>query len=102
MSKTVTVGLSLAMGLAIGVAGGSRLINPPAEAQTAAAPASFSAVPGAIGAQDISGPYEVQEGWAKDLSTLPGHEKWSYGGAVGNFAESPNRVFMRGVVELPA
>ena len=102
MGKTVTVGLSLAMGLAIGVAGGSRLINPSAEAQTAATPASFSAVPGAIGAQDISGPYEVQEGWPKDLSTLPGHEKWTYGGARGIFAESPNRVFLLGGGELPA
>src|SRR6266436_7464008 len=102
MSKTVTVGLSLAMGLAIGVAGGSRLINPPAEAQTATTPASFSAVPGAIGAEDISGPYEVQEGWPKDLSTLPGHEKWTYGGARGIFAESPNRVFLLGGAELPA
>src|SRR5262249_21408947 len=81
MSKTVTVGLSLAMGLAIGVAGGSRLINAPAEAQTATTPASFSAVPGAIGEQDISGPYEVQQGWPKDLATLPGHEKWTFGGA---------------------
>src|SRR6266853_1846274 len=102
MSKTVTVGLSLAMGLAIGIAGGSRLINPPAKAQTAAAPASFSAVPGAIGEQDISGPYQVQAGWPKDLSTLPGHEKWTYGGARGIFAESPNRVFLLGGGELPA
>src|SRR5262252_9685502 len=102
MSKTVTVGLSLAMGLAIGVAGGSRLVNRPAEAQTAATPASFGAVPGAIGAEDISGPYEVQEGWPKDLSTLPGHEKWTYGGARGIFAESPNRVFLLGGGELPA
>jgi hypothetical protein len=102
MSKTVTVGLSLAMGLAIGVAAGSRFMNPPAEAQTAATPASFGAVPGAVGAEDISGPYEVQEGWPKDLATLPGHEKWTYGGARGIFAESPNRVFLLGGGELPA
>src|SRR5712671_1196089 len=101
MGKTVTVGLSLAMGLAIGVAGGSRLINPSAEAQTAATPASFSAVPGAIGAEDISGPYEVQAGWPKDLATLPGHDKWTYGSARGIFAESPNRVFLLGGGELP-
>src|SRR5258708_4717350 len=101
MSKTITVGLSLAMGLAIGVAGGSRFMNPPAEAQTAATPASFGAVPGAVGAEDISGPYEVQEGWPKDLATLPGHEKWTYGGARGIFAESPNRVFLLGGGELP-
>src|SRR5215472_17132651 len=93
MNKTVTVVSALAVGLAAGIAAGSRLMNAPAEAQTAPAPASFSAVPGAIGAEDISGPYEVVEGWPKDLSTLPGHEKWTYGGARGVFAESPNRVF---------
>jgi hypothetical protein len=58
-------------------------------------------VPGAIGEQDISGPYEVVQGWPKDLSTLPGHEKWTYGGARGIFAESPNRVFLLGGGELP-
>jgi sugar lactone lactonase YvrE len=102
MNKTVTIVSALAVGLVVGIAGSSRLMNPPAEAQTAAAPASFSAVPGAIGAQDISGPYEVVQGWPKDLSTLPGHEKWTYGGARGIFAESPNRVFLLGGGELPA
>jgi hypothetical protein len=101
MSKTVTIGLALAVGLAVGIAGGSRLLNPPAEAQTAAT-TSFSAVPGAIGAQDVSGPYEVQAGWPKDLATLPGHDKWTYGSARGIFAESPNRVFLLGGAELPA
>src|SRR3984893_1164001 len=57
--------------------------------------------PDAIGAEDISGPYEVQQGWPKDLSTLPGHENWTYGGARGVFAESPNRVFLLGGGELP-
>src|SRR6187397_905688 len=103
MSKTVAIGLSLAVCLAGGIAGGSRLLTPPAEAQTQrAAPPSFSAVPGAIGAQDISGPYEVQAGWPKDLATLPGHEKWTYGAARGIFAESPNRIFLLGGAELPA
>ncbi len=102
MSKTVTIVSALAVGLAVGMTAGGWLMNPPAEAQTAAGPASFSAVPGAIGAQDVSGPYEVQAGWPKDLSTLPGHEKWTYGGARGIFAESPNRVFLLGGGELPA
>src|SRR5882757_4840074 len=101
MNKTVTIVSALAAGMAVGISGGSQLMNSPAEAQTAAAPASFSAVPGAIGAQDVSGPYEVQEGWPQDLATLPGHEKWTYGGARGIFAESPNRVFLLGGGELP-
>src|SRR5207249_7271145 len=46
-------------------------------------------------------PYEVVQGWPQDLSTLPGHEKWSYGGARGIFAESPNRVYLLGGGELP-
>ena len=58
-------------------------------------------MPDAIGAEDISGPYEVVEGWPKDLSTLPGHEKWTFGGARGIFAESPNRVYLLGGGELP-
>src|SRR5262245_5094370 len=95
MRKTVTIVSTLAVGVAIGVAGGNHLLNLPAGAQMAG-PTSFSAVPGAIGEQDISGPYQVQAGWPKDLATLPGHDKWTYGGARGIFAESPNRVFMLG------
>src|SRR5437899_5550660 len=100
MNRTVTIVFALSVGVAIGVTGGSRLVNLSAEAQTAAM-TSFSAVPGAIGEQDISGPYQVQQGWPKDLSTLPGHEKWTYGGARGVFAESPNRIYLLGGGELP-
>src|SRR5499425_3292138 len=100
MNRTVTIVFALSIGVAIGVTGGSRLINLAAQAQMAAT-TSFSAVPDAIGEQDISGPYQVQQGWPKDLSTLPGHEKWTYGGARGIFAESPNRVFLLGGGELP-
>jgi hypothetical protein len=100
MNRTGTIIFALAVGVAIGAAGGSRLVNLGAEAQTTML-ASYSAVPGAIGEEDISGPYQVQRGWPKDLSTLPGHEKWTYGGARGVFAESPNRVFLLGGAELP-
>jgi NHL repeat len=101
MSKTVTIVLSLAVGVAVGTAIGSWLLNP-AGAQMAAATASLSALPSAVGEEDVSGPYEVQRGWPKDLTTLPGHEKWTFGGARGIFAESPNRVFLLGGGELPA
>src|SRR6188474_1128765 len=100
MSKMSTVVLGLAIGLAIGIAVGRGMI-PVAQGETAAPSTSFSAVPDAIGAQDISGPYEVVPGWPKDLSTLPGHEKWTFGGARGIFAESPNRVYLLGGGELP-
>ena len=101
MSKTTTVVTALAAGVALGLAGGSWLMSLPAGAQAPASPTSFSAVPNAIGAQDISGPYDVVEGWPKDLSALPGHDKWTYGGARNVFAESPNRVFLLGGGELP-
>lgn len=61
----------------------------------------FAAVPGAIGSEDLTGPYEVVKGWPKDISTLPGNEKWTYGAGQGVFAESPNRVFMLFRGELP-
>ena len=107
MSRTATAVLALVVGLAAGIPLGGRLMpasssTPPAAlAAGAGTGAAASAVPAAIGAEDVSGPYEVVEGWPQDLSTLPGHEKWTYGGARGIFAESPNRVFLLGGGELP-
>ena len=40
MSKTVTIGLSLAVGLGVGLVAGSRFMSPQAEAQMAAQPVS--------------------------------------------------------------
>ena len=72
MNKTTVIIVSaLGAGLIVGIAVGGRLMNP-AEAQAPAT--SFSAVAGAIGEQDISGPYQVQQGWPKDLATLPDHD----------------------------
>ncbi|MGH9254142.1 MAG: hypothetical protein ACRD3C_06185 [Vicinamibacterales bacterium] len=102
MNKTVTLLLTLAVGLAAGIPLGGRLMSPSAEAEsTTASSSSAAAVADAIGAQDISGPYDVQEGWPKDLASLPNHEQWTYGGARGIFAESPNRVYLLGGGELP-
>jgi len=70
-------------------------------AQTKAG-AGFAAVPGAVGGQDTFGAYEVVKGWPKDISTIPGNEKWTYGAGQAVFAESPNRVFMLFRGELPA
>ncbi|MEQ1757225.1 MAG: hypothetical protein ABL986_02825 [Vicinamibacterales bacterium] len=104
MSKAMAVVTSLVVGAIVGAIASSRLTNAPAANAPAApaAPTSFSAVPDAIGAEDVSGPYEVVPGWPQDLSTLPGHEKWTYGAARGVFAESPDRVFLLGGGELPA
>ncbi|MDH3508843.1 MAG: hypothetical protein OEQ25_17025, partial [Gammaproteobacteria bacterium] len=97
MTKTVTTALAVGAGLIAGVIG-ERLIGSQTDDASAA---TFSAVPGAIGAQDISGPYDVVEGWPQDLATLPGHQAWTYGAARGIFAESPDRVFLLGGGELP-
>lgn len=39
----------------------------------------FAAIPGTVGGQDTFGPYEVVKGWPKDISTIKGNEKWTYG-----------------------
>src|SRR3954469_7204401 len=63
--------------------------------------AGFVAVPGTVGGQDMFGPYDLVAGWPKDISTQPGHEKWTWGAAQSIFAESPNRVYMLHRGELP-
>src|SRR5215208_7226968 len=110
MNKILTIVVGLLAGLLAGIPLGGRfmpVVPSGAEGQNrqpaAAAPAiqSYSAVPNAIGAEDVSGPYDVVQGWPKDLASLPGHEKWTWGGARGIFAESPNRVYLLQGGELP-
>jgi len=43
----------------------------------------------------------VDAAWPKDLSTLPGHQAWTFGAGQSVFAESPNRVFVLQRGELP-
>src|SRR5437899_12887800 len=64
------------------------------QAQGQKAGPGFAAIPGAKGGQDIFGPYDVVGGWAKDISTVPGKEKWTYGAGLSGSGESPNRVVM--------
>ena len=73
--------------------------QPPAEAQATAT--SGAAVPNAVGNMELYGPYDVVADWPKDLSTLPGNEKWTWGSGEGIFAESPNRVYILQRGELP-
>jgi peptidylamidoglycolate lyase len=63
---------------------------------------SFAAVPGEKGGEDIAGPYDPVPDWPKPLTSLPGHENWTWGAVEGIFAESPNRVFIAQRGELPA
>ena len=69
--------------------------------QSANAPTRFAAVPGEKGGQDIFGAYDVVADWPKDLSTITGHEGWTFGAGQSVFAESPNRIFVLQRGELP-
>jgi hypothetical protein len=100
MSRVIGIVTALVAGTIIGTFVGTRLMTAPSQ-DVQSAQAALSAVPDAVGAQDVSGPYEVVPGWPKDLATLPGHEGWTYGAARGVFAESPDRVFLLGGGELP-
>src|SRR5258706_5600100 len=63
--------------------------------------ADFAAIPGAVGGQDTFGPYEFVKDWPKNISTLPGSEKWTWGAGQGVYAENPNRIFLVFRGELP-
>src|SRR5947199_10372881 len=97
-NTSVVILVTFALGAGLGMwAAGQR----GAEAQVSNQGRGFAAVPAAVGSEDLTGPYEVVKGWPKDISTLPGNDKWTYGAGQGVFAESPNRVFMLFRGELP-
>jgi hypothetical protein len=68
--------LMLVIGMTIGVRISGRLS--PVEGQ-AKPGTGFAAVPGALGGEDLTGAYDVVKNWPKDVSSLPGNEKWTYG-----------------------
>jgi NHL repeat len=63
--------------------------------------AGFAAAPGEMGIQDAFGPYEVVKAWPKNISTVAGNEKWTWGAGQSVYAESPNRIFLLFRGELP-
>ena len=73
-------------------------VNVPVEGQSGAT--NTAAVPSEKGGQDVFGAYDVAQ-WPKPLSTLPGHETWTWGAGQYVFAETPNRVFVLQRGELP-
>ncbi len=90
-------GVTLAFAAGCGGAG-----NPGAVEEQAAPGAGFAAVASAIGGVDETAPYEVVADWPKPLSQLPGHDDWTWGATEGLFAESPDRVLVVQLGELPA
>ncbi len=61
-----------------------------------------AAISGEKNTQDVWGPYEVVPDWPKPLTSLPGHDKWTFGAVESVFAESANRVFILERGEIPA
>jgi hypothetical protein len=78
------------------------LVNRPKIVEGQGGPGTgFAAVPGAVGGQDIFGPYDIAKDWPKNISSLPGNDKWTWGAGQSIYAESPNRVFLLFRGELP-
>jgi NHL repeat len=94
---------ALAFGAAsIGCVAGFELANTTSAIEAQPRPGvGFSAIPGAVGGQDMFGPYNVVKGWPKDISTVPGNEKWTWGAGQSIYAESPDRIYLIFRGELP-
>jgi len=96
MRKSLLIALVVAAAAVVLVVG-----HRPPVVQAQATPMSHAIFPDQKGGQDMFGAYEIVKGWPKDISTVPGNEKWTYGAGQGVYAESPNRVFMLFRGELP-
>jgi hypothetical protein len=94
--------LALFVGVAVVFAAGFLIGNKLSPVQAKDKPGTgFAAAPGEMGAQDIFGPYDVVKDWPKNISTIPGNEKWTWGAGQSVYAENPNRVFLLFRGELP-
>src|SRR6266478_3132393 len=90
MRKIALMASAAVIGCAIGVQFAATSV-----AVEAGAPGvGFAATPGAVGGQDVFGPYDIVKGWPKDISTVPGNEKWTWGAGQSIFAESPDRIYV--------
>jgi hypothetical protein len=89
------------LGSGIGLAALALAAYQPALAQQASSGTSYAAIPGEKGGQDMFGAYEVVADWPKDISTLPGHQDWTFGAGQSIFAETPNRIIALERGELP-
>jgi NHL repeat len=94
--------LALSAGAAVVFAAGFLAATKLSPVQAKDKPGSgFAATPGEMGVQDIFGPYEVVKDWPKNISTVAGNEKWTWGAGQSVYAESPDRVFLLFRGELP-
>src|SRR5579863_3262144 len=98
MRKFGVMLLMVAIGIGIGLTISGRLAPVAAKSKPGT---GYAAVPGAVGSEDVTGPYDVVKNWPQDISTLPRNEKWTYGAGENVFAESPDRIYMLFRGELP-
>jgi hypothetical protein len=54
---------------------------------------SFAAVPGEKGGEDIAGPYDPVPDWPKPLTSLPGHENWTWGAVEGKCSVAIDQLY---------
>jgi len=99
-----TGGLLLATTMTVGGFFGGILLERKIRSVEAQGKPNFSAaaIAGEKNTQDVWGPYEVVPDWPKPITSLPGHEKWTWGAVESVFAESANRVFILERGEIPA
>jgi len=97
MRKRYLAAIALALIVLVCILFGPRLQSAGAQEKPGA---GFAAIPG-VGGQDMFGAYDIVPNWPKPISSLPGHEKWTWGAGQNVFAESPNRVFILQRGELP-
>src|SRR5215471_15441244 len=88
--RQYTTPIAILAALLVGYFAANRTV--PVQAQSSGT-ARLSAVANDLGSLESTGPYEVVPNWPKDLSTLPGKEKWTFGAGQGVFAESPDRIY---------
>jgi hypothetical protein len=69
MRKTCLLLLMLVLGIGIGLTISGRLASVQARAK---AGAGFAAVPGSLGSEDLTGPYDVVKNWPQDISAFAG------------------------------
>jgi hypothetical protein len=98
MRRQVPVFLVIPTLIVIALLFGGTLL--PGQNQTASGSDQAKQVP-QKGWQEQSGEYEVVPGWPKPLTSLPGHEKWTWGSPEGIFPQSPDRVYIVQRGELP-
>jgi hypothetical protein len=98
MRKHLAMVITIIVVFAIGFLLGNRLTPVQGKEQPGS---GFAAIPGQKGGQDTFGPYEPVKDWPKNISTVAGNEKWTWGAGQSVYAESPNRVFLIFRGELP-